>query len=118
MADGIQVPTAKDLGINQHFHKAGEEARVATTKEEADALTSAGWSDKPEGWWLYGPKGQQVTVYAVSQEADAIAQGYSLEPPVVVKAQTVGTPEPVSPMQQAKDSRKAAADAPSKADAK
>ena len=89
MADGIQVPTARELGINQHFHKAGFASKVATTKEEADKLASDGWSDKPVGWSVYGPKGDEVTVWSAQQEADALAQGYSLEPPVQVDAVTL-----------------------------
>lgn len=104
MADGIQVPETKSLGLNQHFHKAGEAVRVATTKEEADALASDGWSDKPEGWKLYGPRGQVVTVYAANQEADAIAAGYSLEPPAGLAPPVADTR---TPMQQSKDARKA-----------
>jgi|ERR1017187_5898057 hypothetical protein len=108
MADGIQVPTAKELGINQHFHKAGLPSKVATTKEEADKLASDGWSDKPVGWLVYGPKGEQVTVYTAGQEADALAQGYGLEPPVVVDAVQL---RQRTPMQAAQDGRKGKADA-------
>lgn len=81
MADGIQVPTAKELGINQHFHKAGEAARVATTKAEADALISDGWSNVPQAWKVYGPRGVAVDVYSIEQQDAALAQGYALEPP-------------------------------------
>ncbi len=111
MADGIQVPEAKDLGINQHFHKAGEASRVAKTKEEADALSSDGWSSTPQGWTVYGPKGDAVTVYAADQEAAALAQGYSLNPPPVVETVRQHVPEPPTPMQQSQAKRKASADA-------
>lgn len=93
MADGIQVPAAKALGINQHLHKAGEASRVATTQEEADALKSDGWKTAPEGWNVYGPKGQIVVVYSADQEAEALAQGYSLEPPVQVESVALRAPK-------------------------
>ena len=89
MADGIQVPTAKELGLNTHVHKAGEASKVATTQEELDKLLSSGWSKFPVGWVLYGPRGTEVTVYTAGQEADALAQGYSIDPPVQVESVTL-----------------------------